>query len=484
MKPANFPPRTLLWDRGSVWDPIVRVLAENGICEVVLRFAFDQEGTHHPHPFYSGHFINPEYQGGGQEIYAKVCGAFPIFMDMNCRNSGYDTTDYYNEKTFHDHLNVFNGLFDYFHSLLRTNQVDLVLYSRPPHLGADYLLYVIAHHMGIRCVFLYQSLFPRKYFFGHQLEDFGDFDNVPQLHEPRDFSIERGHKNEWFYMRNVGMSFLVEYIKRTARRLSDTDTRMETLRNLLAPHKYCWFVGAAMERRPGTRFFKDLCDIDMRGQALFRYQNERRYRRNLRRAIVRDVRLGVDYVYFPLHLQPEATTSALGGIYCDQALAIERLSKFIPKNWVIYIKENPKQNSTMRGPWFFARLKAIKNAVFVPTETSSFELTEHCRFVATITGTAGWEAISGGKNTLVFGRAWFKNLPGVFSFDEHSTLRELIEYKINHTELEASVSRLQARMGDGVIDSGFLEVTPDFDEEVNATVVAASLQKFLSLSPT
>src|SRR5438874_4621369 len=172
------PPRTLLWDRGSVWDPIVKVLTENKICEVVFRFAFEQQGTHHPHPFYSGDFVNSPYKGGGQEIYEKVYENIPRFIDMNCRNSGYDTTNYYNEKTFHDHLHIFNQLFDYFYDLLISNRIELVLFSRVPHLGADFVLYLIAQNIGIRSLFFWQSLFPEKFFFAYRWEDFGDFRSI------------------------------------------------------------------------------------------------------------------------------------------------------------------------------------------------------------------------------------------------------------------------------------------------------------------
>ena len=405
------PPRTLLWDRGSVWDPIIRNLQDERICEVVLRFAFEQKGTHYSHSFYSGEFTNPAYQGGGSEIYDKVYEALPRFIDMNCRNSGYDTTTYYNEKTFHDHLHLFNQLFDYFYNLVVANKIELIIFSRVPHLGADFILYLIAQYLGIRSLFFWQSLFPARFFFCYHWDDFGDFREVPQLSDPVPFHIERRHEREWhsFYKPQPPPKIVREQWQRTLKRLRDPQTRSETLSHLTSARHYLRFLDQKMDQTIGLRFVKDLLTREMRGQALFRYQNERRYYRDMRR-FAGQFRPDMNYVYFPLHLQPEATTSALGHIYFDQALAIERLSKLLPSDWLIYIKDNPVQNSTMRGRWFFRRLQAVKNAVIVPTETDTFALIGNSRFVCTITGTAGWEAISGGKNVLTFGQALVQDL--------------------------------------------------------------------------
>lgn len=60
---------------------------------------------------------------------------------------------------------------------------------------------------------------------------------------------------------------------------------------------------------------------------------------NMLKKYSRKIDLNLKYVYFPLHLQPEMTTSVLGGIYSDQVLAIERLAKIIPSDWYIYVKK-------------------------------------------------------------------------------------------------------------------------------------------------
>ena len=143
------------------------------------------------------------------------------------------------------------------------------------------------------------------------------------------------------------------------------------------------------------------------------------FRKRLFRASSRGIP-PVKYVYVPLHLQPEMTTCALGGKYDDQALLLEDLRQWLPDDIWIFIKENPKQGKRFppaasrlyRNKRFFQRISALKRVRFVPQEHSSAELIQGSEFVATVTGTAGFEALLRGKQCLVFGRAWYRKFSG------------------------------------------------------------------------
>ena len=76
----------------------------------------------------------------------------------------------------------------------------------------------------------------------------------------------------------------------------------------------------------------------------------------------------------------------------------------LPDDWFIYVKENPKQKEYMRERYFFERLSLIPNTVFVDRSVDTYKLMESAQFVSTITETAAWEAITGGKNALLFGK--------------------------------------------------------------------------------
>ena len=161
------------------------------------------------------------------------------------------------------------------------------------------------------------------------------------------------------------------------------------------------------------------------------------------------------------------TTSILGGIYSDQLLAIERLAKIIPEDWSIYVKENPKQTSYMRGKFFFKRLNLISKAILVSNNVNTYDLIEKCQFVATISGTAGWEAISGGKNVLVFGKAWYGDFPGVFKYDEKIKITDIIKFKIDHKKLEENFENLIKKTAKGVFNYDLLAGINDFQPEEN-----------------
>ena len=111
---------------------------------------------------------------------------------------------------------------------------------------------------------------------------------------------------------------------------------------------------------------------------------------------------------------------------------IEILSYSLPKGWIIYLKEHPKQRM-VRGYNYFAsryrgyykRIAKLKNVQLVPIETNTFELTKKSQAVATVTGTTGWEAVLRSKPVLIFGYPWYRDCPGLFRVDSPQSCKEV-----------------------------------------------------------
>jgi hypothetical protein len=126
------------------------------------------------------------------------------------------------------------------------------------------------------------------------------------------------------------------------------------------------------------------------------------------------------YIYFLLHLQPELTTAPLGGVFVDQLLAISALSKSLPSGWTIRVKEHPHQffgytwhGAMGRSANYYRDLARIPGVEIVPMEVDHFAMMEGAAFVATITGTAAWEAVIKGIPAIIFGDSWVEGCPGV-----------------------------------------------------------------------
>jgi capsule polysaccharide modification protein KpsS len=142
------------------------------------------------------------------------------------------------------------------------------------------------------------------------------------------------------------------------------------------------------------------------------------------------------------------TTAAIGGKFDDQALLLEELRAWLPKNVWIVVKENPKQGTRFprtaariyRNEDFFKRIAELERVVIVPQQVPSAYLIDRSELVATVTGTAGFEALLKGKNCLVFGYAWYRKFEGVTEWDPKRTFAEATS-GVNRQQFEHDCSR-------------------------------------------
>jgi hypothetical protein len=165
---------------------------------------------------------------------------------------------------------------------------------------------------------------------------------------------------------------------------------------------------------------------------------------------VRDLDAVGDFVYFPLHLEPEMNVHVMGRSFFNQIDAIQALLDTLPEGWTILLKENPKQGYVHRGDAFYQRLRMLPRARFVADEMSSARLIEQSRLVATIVGTAGYEALLAGKPCIHFGDAWYAGLPGAFRFDEGMDVEAIAKVRPDKADLDKSMNDLLSGLPDGL----------------------------------
>lgn len=148
----------------------------------------------------------------------------------------------------------------------------------------------------------------------------------------------------------------------------------------------------------------------------------------------------LDYVYFPLHFEPERTTNPDGNDFHDQFLAILKIREFLPNEITILVKEHPStylvnnKGVNGRSPLFFDLLCNIKNTKIVHVEKDSKSLISKAKMVATISGSVAAEAALMGVKSIYLGDTWYNGLPNTFKLNENHTYEKLLEVPLASSE--------------------------------------------------
>ena len=108
------------------------------------------------------------------------------------------------------------------------------------------------------------------------------------------------------------------------------------------------------------------------------------------------------YCYYPLHVDPEASTMVLAPMHTDQIAVIESIAKSLPIGMNMVVKEHIPMLG-LRPKGFYKRIKNIPGVFLVSPFEDNFELIKNADIVSVITGTAALEAIILGKPVLIIG---------------------------------------------------------------------------------
>ena len=110
---------------------------------------------------------------------------------------------------------------------------------------------------------------------------------------------------------------------------------------------------------------------------------------------------GQKYLYFPLYNIPEYSSNFQSTMWLNIVSVVEALSKSIPGDWIIVLKEHPTGlEHNYRQKDFYHQLSRIPNVEFAPPLTNGNNLIENAELVFVTVGTSGWEAILKGIPVL------------------------------------------------------------------------------------
>jgi hypothetical protein len=132
----------------------------------------------------------------------------------------------------------------------------------------------------------------------------------------------------------------------------------------------------------------------------------------------KNIDINLNYVYYCLHFDPEATTLPKDDIYSNQLLNIRIISSSLPKGWKLYVKEHPHQLKIdlykniflnqlhaidmFRSKNFYKYITDLDNVELISLTSNHKEVMSNAQFIASNTGTVFREATYMKKKCLTF----------------------------------------------------------------------------------
>lgn len=166
---------------------------------------------------------------------------------------------------------------------------------------------------------------------------------------------------------------------------------------------------------------------------ILRITRKRNYRNFLvKNMIPFDKLKNLTYLIYPLHFEPEASTLIQGRWFNDQKQIIELISKNLPANMLLLVKEH-KASIGRRPLSFYKEIVRHHNVFLVDDKIDSYHLIEHSKGVVVISSTMGMEALMLKKPVMSFGERFYNVSKNVYRVENFKMIKEIILSMLNHS---------------------------------------------------
>lgn len=154
-----------------------------------------------------------------------------------------------------------------------------------------------------------------------------------------------------------------------------------------------------------------------------------RYKQLIKKRLVNPLHLPSPYkkyYIYPLHFHPESATLVLGRFLHDQVRIIEMISKALPADAALLVKEH-SVSMGRRCVQFFKQIALFHNVFFVRENCDARELLKGSRGVFTISSTMGFEALLCGKPVFCIGEVFYSLSKGFNAITKIDQIADVIK---------------------------------------------------------
>jgi len=153
------------------------------------------------------------------------------------------------------------------------------------------------------------------------------------------------------------------------------------------------------------------------------------------------------FVYFPLHVEPERSILLGAPFYSNQLDIIEKIAKSLPVDYELYVKEHPSMALKKWRPISdYKKILDLPNVKLIHPSVDSSEIIRKSSLILTLTGTSGFEASFYGKPSIVFSDTIYSNLTWIHRIrnleDLSISILNTIKKKVDVAELNNFMNKL------------------------------------------
>lgn len=154
----------------------------------------------------------------------------------------------------------------------------------------------------------------------------------------------------------------------------------------------------------------------------------------------------ISFVYFPLHMEPEATLSYFVNQNYRQDFLVDSVVKSLRQGQYLVVKEHPQQPGLLLEPRYRYLKKYYPNLIYLPSNVPSYGILKNCECIITLTSSAAWEGLLLKKPVLVIGKIFYDQCPGALRINNINELKDILRNNhfssISDGELRLFVGRM------------------------------------------
>ena len=152
---------------------------------------------------------------------------------------------------------------------------------------------------------------------------------------------------------------------------------------------------------------------------------------------------GSQFIFLPLQQEPERSLLISAPDYVNQIKSVEYISKCIPKNYLLLVKEHPTQGPPNRDWRKISDYKTMQNnpkVKLIDPDVPAREIIKKSELVISVSGTITLESAFFGKPSITFVENDYSLIPSISRLKSKNELDELIK---NSLEKKVDSSAIQ-----------------------------------------